>query len=88
MLLKGNDMYDPLIKVPLIIKYPGRAKGNTATEAMASTVDIAPTILSQCGCEPGKFMKGLDLTKDETAGNWYLRSKRCPKAIATWSGRV
>lgn len=65
MLLKGNDMYDPLIKVPLIIKYPGRAKKNTATEAMTSTVDVAPTILSQCGCQPGKYMKGLDLAKDE-----------------------
>ena len=23
LLLKGNYMYDPLVKVPLIIKYPG-----------------------------------------------------------------
>lgn len=65
MILKGNYMYDPLVKVPLIIKYPGQAKGGTVTEAMVSNVDVAPTILNQCGCQPGRFMKGIDLAKDE-----------------------
>lgn len=62
MILKGNYMYDPLIKVPLIIKYPGNWNRGTESQALVSNVDIATTILKQAGCQPGKFMQGLDLT--------------------------
>jgi arylsulfatase A-like enzyme len=31
------------------------------TKALVSNVDLAPTILAQAGCNPGKKMKGYDL---------------------------
>jgi len=60
-LLKSNHMYDPLVKVPLIIKPPGRRGGGTVSEALVSNVDVAPTLLAAAGCQAGPDMKGLDL---------------------------
>lgn len=61
LLLKGNHMYDPLVKVPLVIKYPGRAGAGGASDALVNNVDVAPTILAQAGCRRGPFMPGLNL---------------------------
>ena len=63
MLLKGNYMYDPLARVPLIIKYPrGRQRGITS-EALVSNVDVAPTIIRQANLEPAEGMRGRDLAE-------------------------
>ena len=64
MILKGNHMYDPLVKVPLIVKHPGRAGAGGVSDALVSNVDLAPTILARCGCPRGEFMTGLDLGGD------------------------
>jgi len=61
MVLKGNYQYDPLAKVPLIVKYPGGKDGGTATDALVSNVDVAPTVLTACGVKPAAKMAGLDL---------------------------
>jgi arylsulfatase A-like enzyme len=76
MILKGGLMYDPLVKVPLIIKWPagagqGRAAGaapparGSASDALVSNVDVAPTILKQAGCPVPPTMRGLDLAGNE-----------------------
>jgi len=64
LLLKGNHMYDPLVKVPLIIKYPRQAARGTASDALVSNVDVAPTILRQAGCRIGRDMHGMNLAED------------------------
>ena len=61
MVLKGNYPYDPVMKVPLIVKYPGSKSRGTSTDALVSNVDLAPTILAACGVKPGAKMSGLDL---------------------------
>ena len=63
MLLKGNYMYDPLVKVPLIIKYPFRHQRGTVSPVLVSNIDLAPTILNQAGCRPGERMRGIDLAQ-------------------------
>jgi arylsulfatase A-like enzyme len=68
LLLKGNYMYDPLIKVPLIIKYPGQDRGGSVSDALVSNVDLAPTILRQAGCRPAPAMGGNDLAGPEGDG--------------------
>ena len=55
-------MYEPLIRVPLIVKLPGGARSGERSDVLASTVDVAPMILRACGLEPGADMVGLDLT--------------------------
>ena len=61
MLLKGNYMYDPLAKVPLIVKYPGSTGAGMVSQALVNNVDLAPTIVQCAGLQPGPAMNGLDL---------------------------
>lgn len=61
LLLKGNHMYDPLVRVPLIVKYPGRESAGAASAALTGNVDAAPTLLRCAGYEPAPSMRGLDL---------------------------
>ncbi len=65
LLLKGGYMYDALVKVPLIIRYPGGGKAE-ASDAQVTNLDLAPTILRQCGVEPAEGMHGNNLA--ESAG--------------------
>ena len=61
MLLKGNYMYDPLARVPLIVKYPNSAGAGEVSASLVNTVDVAPTILGAVGLESDNEMSGLDL---------------------------
>lgn len=61
MLLKGNYMYDPLAKVPLIIKYPQNAHGGHVNDLISNNTDIAPTIIREMGLDVPEPMKGLNL---------------------------
>ncbi len=61
LMLKGNYMYDPVIRIPLIIKYPQSQQAGTVSKAMVNNIDLAPTILKTSGLEPSAEMKGFDL---------------------------
>ena len=63
MLLKGNNMYDALVKVPLIIKYPSSRNAGTVSDALVNNIDLAPTILNQTSCRPAEGMAGADLAR-------------------------
>lgn len=63
MLLKGNYLYDPLGKVPLIVKYPGSNRAGAVDKSLVSNTDVAPTILAQAGQPAPETMRGRDLTK-------------------------
>jgi arylsulfatase A-like enzyme len=58
---KINYLYDAIVKTPLIIKFPGLRDKGQRSQAMVNNIDLAPTILTVAGCEPGKFMNGLRL---------------------------
>lgn len=63
LLLKGGYMYEPLARVPLIIKYArGGRKNETATE-LVSLVDLSSTLLGQAGCPIAEGMRGQDLAR-------------------------
>ena len=51
MLLKGGKMYEPLVRVPLLVKYPGGIHAGEVRDTLVSNVDVAPTILRQAGIE-------------------------------------
>jgi len=71
MILKGNYLYDPLVKVPLIVKWPGRGPRGDVCDELVSNVDIATTVLKQAGLEPSQFMRGLDLAT-EAGGRQFV----------------
>jgi arylsulfatase A-like enzyme len=66
MLLKGGRMYEPLTRVPLLIKYPEHGRpsvhGGEVRQTLVSNVDVAPTIVHACGLVPHPQMRGLDLS--------------------------
>lgn len=66
LLLKANYMYDPLMRIPLIIKWPEAREAQTASQ-LVSNLDVAPTLLELAGRERHPAMKGLSLHRD-TAG--------------------
>ena len=75
MLLKGNYLYDPLAKVPLIVKNPGNSKAGTVSDILVNNIDLAPTILSSAGIKPCPSMKGFDLN-GQTSGHEIVFSGR------------
>ena len=61
LLLKGNYMYDPLVRVPLIVKYPESDRAGEVCGTLVNNTDLAPTLLSCAGCAVPREMEGLDL---------------------------
>ncbi len=59
--LKGPHFYDPAVKVPFIISYPSKIRGNRRMKTMVELVDIAPTLLEASGqpCYTGMQGKSL-----------------------------
>ena len=51
-------LYDSGIKVPLIIRFPNASDRGTRDDRMISFIDLAPTILSLAGIEPGDHFDG------------------------------
>lgn len=63
MLLKGNFMYEPLIKIPLIVKYPYESVKGTSNK-LVSSIDISKTILKQCNLNSKQFYQGIELNSE------------------------
>ena len=61
LLLKGNHMYDPLARVPLIVKFPGRRHAGTVSDALVSSIDVTATILGEAGVTAPSDMRGRSL---------------------------
>ncbi|UCD27786.1 MAG: sulfatase-like hydrolase/transferase [Planctomycetota bacterium] len=61
MLLKGNHMYDPLIKVPLIVKFPDGRHAGKVSDSLVNSLDVTGTIIREAGCELGPDMRGRPL---------------------------
>jgi arylsulfatase A-like enzyme len=61
MLLKGNYMYDPLVKVPLIVKWPGGERAGAVSQRMVGNIDLAPTLCRAAGCQVAAQMHGRAL---------------------------
>lgn len=61
--LKGPYFYDPLVKVPLIITWPGRILEGKEREALTELLDLAPTLLDLANLDPYPGMQGKSLKK-------------------------
>lgn len=56
---KGPFLYEDMIRVPMIARYPGVISAGSRTKAMVSLVDLAPTFLDFCGCRLPRTMSGI-----------------------------
>lgn len=60
--MKGPFHYEQLVRVPLIVRWPGALRAGRATSSLYSHVDLTPTLLSAAGVKAATPMDGVDLT--------------------------
>ena len=66
-------MYEPSLKMPFIVRWPGVAKENSAQAAMAINVDFASTFMDIAGLKIPDDMQGrslVPLLKGEKPADW------------------
>ncbi len=56
-----SRFYEGALRVPLAVRWPGHAAAGSTCEALATTVDIMPTVLEAAGVEPPEDGDGLSL---------------------------
>lgn len=66
-LIQKGFGYEPSIRVPLVMRWPGRLPACARSEAIALNVDLCPTILAACGIAIPKDAQGASLL-DASAG--------------------
>jgi arylsulfatase A-like enzyme len=59
-MLKGGMHYEGCIRVPLLIKRPGKPSG--VCNALVGSIDLAATVMAMAGVEPYNGMQSIDLT--------------------------
>ncbi len=57
-----RSQYDGGVRTPLMVRWPGHVLPRRDDQVLASTIDLAPTILKACGIQPPVTMPGLDMT--------------------------
>jgi arylsulfatase A-like enzyme len=48
----AHDLYNELVRVPLVIKFPGQAHAGIRPNSLAGSIDILPTLLDYCHLPP------------------------------------
>jgi arylsulfatase A-like enzyme len=51
-------MYDPAIRVPMLVRWPGRVQAGTTDSSLVTNVDVAPTLLEIAGIPVPPWMQG------------------------------
>jgi arylsulfatase len=59
---KGPFVYDEIMRVPLYVRVPGVTTAGTATDALATHVDLAATICALAGVDRATALQGVDLS--------------------------
>ncbi|HEV8200828.1 MAG TPA: sulfatase [Candidatus Polarisedimenticolia bacterium] len=57
----GAYLYEPVVRVPLIVVAPGRLPAGAKVEALGSTIDILPTVLDLAGIRIPEGIEGVSL---------------------------
>jgi arylsulfatase A-like enzyme len=61
MTRKGGAFYDCLVRVPLLLSWPGRVPAGAVDHSPVNLVDLVPTLLALQGLEPPPAMQGRPL---------------------------
>lgn len=88
----GSGPVETSVRVPSMLRFPGRLESGRRAGVLASTVDLAPTLLSLCGVSPPQSMQGRDLTREQpqsvysvgrlgTPGEWKMVVRGLDKLV-------
>ena len=74
LIRKGCRFYEGLVRVPLILRWPGRIESGSVTDELVELTDLAPTLLAAAGQPVPPWMQGRSLP-DGGAGRKAVRSE-------------
>ncbi len=76
-------LYDAGIRIPLIVRWPGKLKAGHVNENMVSSIDISATILKIAGIQPPKHIQGKVFLGPEAKKREYIFASRgrCDETI-------
>jgi arylsulfatase A-like enzyme len=57
----ARTLHQELVRVPLVVKFPGNAAAGRRVAARAGLVDVVPTVLAAVGAERPAHLEGIDL---------------------------
>lgn len=60
LIAKGPFHYEDLVRVPFIVRWPGRVPAGHRSSALQSLVDLPVTFLRSAGLQPPRTMTGVD----------------------------
>ena len=64
-----RSQYDGGLRTPIMIRWPGKVAPRIDREHLASSIDLAPTILAACGVRPAPEMIGINLLEEGAAAS-------------------
>lgn len=83
---KGS-MYEGGIRVPFLVRWPGKLKGGTTSDAVVSSVDLYATLTSYLGQTPKQSLDGINLLKNEPSADrtlYWRQGKRAALRQGRW----
>ncbi len=69
----GEHLYRDVVRIPLLVRFPGGARAG-ATGALASHLDIFPTVLNALGIDPGPTLGTSLISSDPPEGRVAISS--------------
>jgi len=61
-IITHNNLYQSIVRVPLLIRLPKGEHGGQRIEAPVMLVDLFPTLMARLGIHPGLALRGQDLS--------------------------
>ncbi|MGH9000470.1 MAG: sulfatase family protein [Acidimicrobiia bacterium] len=78
--------YTPGIRVPLLVRWPGRVPAGAVDGRAAAGIDIAPTVRTAAGIPPSYTVDGMSLLGDERRGDLLTEFTKDPGwRYPTWA---
>jgi N-sulfoglucosamine sulfohydrolase len=68
--------YDAGIRVPLIVRWPGRVEAGATNERLVSLIDLGPTVLSLAGVPLPRYLHGAPFMGEKTETRRYVFATR------------
>ena len=83
-----GDVFEEGLRVPLLVRYPGGARGGTRDESLVSLVDVAPTALDLLGAEGGGFLSGRSLLRPVEQEPILFAERQDVRVIYLWPWKL
>jgi arylsulfatase A-like enzyme len=80
--------YEPSVRIPLLMRWPGRVSAGTVAERLVANIDVAPTVLEAAGIEPEAThpVDGVSLLQDAEREALLLEQiEKRPGALPGWA---